>query len=628
MSKNMYDLTNPQKSIWLSEQTYENSNVNTICGTIFFKEKVNLKLLKETVNIFVQKNDAMRTRIIVDGGNPKQFISDIISYEAEVIELDTIQELNELESKVAKISFNLLDSNLFTFKVFKLKDGTGGIIGHLHHLISDAWSFGIMSKQLKDIYEKLLLEEDFENAPSYIQFVEKEQEYLTSDKFIKAKEYWENRFTEVPDLAVIKQYQNETENTEARRYKVELDLQLCNTINEYARENKTSAYSFLMSVYSIYLSRVSGIDNVVIGTPFLNRSNFKEKNMMGMFVNTLPNKLDIDWNLTFNEFVKYTTEQQRNMFRHSKYPYDKLLEKVRKEQSINRNLYDIAMSYQNARNDSQESNIDYYTYWNFNGNIPESMQIHVYDMDNTGALQIFYDYQTDKFTEEEVKEIHNRILYIIEQVLQNDIDLKEIEIVTANEKQKLLYEFNDTKTEYPREETIAQVFEKQVEQNPDKIAIVFENAKLTYREFNEKANKLARHLKSQGVEAQDKVVILADKSIDLYVSIMAILKLGALYVPVDNEYPEERIKLILEDCRPKVVIVDEKYTDLVKNENQCKLPLQNLEGYENTNLENTITARTRSIYYIYFRFNRKTKGSNCTSPRSSKISNKYKLYKI
>ena len=613
MSKNMYDLTNPQKSIWLSEQTYGNSSVNTICGTIFFKEQVNLKLLKETVNIFVQKNDAMRTRIIVDGGNPKQFISDIISYEPEVIRLDSIQELKELENKVAKTSFNLLDSNLFLFKVFKLKDGTGGIKGHLHHLISDAWSFGIMSKQLKDIYEKLLSKEDFESNPSYIEFIEKELEYIASDKFIKSKEYWENRFTEVPDLAVIKPYLNENDRTEANRYKAELNLKLCDTINEYVRENKTSAYSFLMSVYSIYLSRVSGIDNIVIGTPFLNRSNFKEKNMMGMFVNTLPNRLDIDWNLTFNEFIKYTTEQQRNMFRHSKYPYDKLLEKVRKEQNINRNLYDIAMSYQNARNDSQESNINYYTYWNFNGNIPESMQIHVYDMDNTGSLQIFYDYQTSKFTEKEVKEIHNRILYIIEQVLSNDIVLKEIEIVTDSEKQKLLYDFNDTKTEYPRDKTISQVFEKQAEENPDKIAIVFENNKLTFKEFNEKANKLARHLKAQGVESQDKVVILADKSIDLYVSIMAILKLGALYVPVDNEYPEERIKLILDDCKPKVIIVDEKYENLVKNERLCTLPLQNLEQYENTNLECTITARTRSIYNIYFRFNRKTKRSYCTS---------------
>ncbi len=614
MSNNVYFLTNPQKSIWLSEQTYQDMNVNTICGTIFFKEKVDINLLKKTIKMFVKKNDAMRTRIIVEDGEPRQFISDIDSFEIETFELDTIQELNKLEKKVAESSFNLLDSNLFEFKVFKLKDGTGGIIGHLHHLISDAWSFGILSKGLKDIYEKLLLKKDLpKDNPSYIEYIQKEQEYFSSDKFIKDKEYWDNEYKEVPELTALKQYGNNNDDLRAKRYKAELNLNLCEAINKYARDNKTSAYSFLMSIYSIYLARVSNIDNVVIGTPFLNRSNFKEKNTMGMFVNTLPNKLNIDWNINFSEFIKYTTEQQRSMFRHSKYPYDKLLEKIRKEHSIKRNLYDIAISYQNARNDSQDSDINYYTYWNFSGSVPESMQIHVYDMDNTGVLQIFYDYQTCKFSEKEVKEFHNRILHIINQVLEKEISLKDIEIVSNEEKQKLLYDFNNTKTEYPRDKTISQIFEEQAKLKPNKPAIEFENKKLTYKEFNEKANQLARHLQEKGVNSQDKVVILGDKSIDMYISIMAILKLGALYVPVDNEYPEERIKIILQDCKPKVVIVDEKYADLVKNENICTLPLHNLDKYECTNLKNTINSRTRCIYNIYFWINRKTKRSNCSS---------------
>lgn len=604
MPKSFYSLTSPQKSIWLTEQTYQNSNISTICGTIFIKENVNIELLKQTIKIFIEKNDAMRTRITIENGYPKQFIADLNSLEIEVIEVNNIQELNKLEKKVSEYSFDLLNSNLFLFKIFKLNDGTGGIIGHLHHLISDAWSFGIMSKQLKDIYEKLLLEEDLpDNNPSYIQYIEKEEEYFASDKYIKDKEYWENKFTEVPDLSAIKQYENGSSTTEAKRFKVELSRDLCESINNYSKENKTSIYNFLMSIYSIYLARVSGIDNVVIGTPFLNRSNFKEKNTMGMFVNTLPNKLDLDWEVNFSEFIKYTSEQQRNMFRHSKYPYDKLLEKIRKEKNVKRNLYDIALSYQNARNDSQDSNINYFTYWNFCGNISESMEIHIYDMDNTGILQIFYDYQVEKFAEEEIAQMHDRILHIIKQVLENDILLKDIEIVTSCEKQKLLYEFNNTRTDYPNDKTIAQVFESQVELNPDKTAIIFENDALTFKEFNQKANKLARYLKEQGVVSHDKVLILADKSIDLYVSIMAILKLGALYVPVDNEYPKERINVIIEDCKPKVVITDEKYKNLVEHQTLCTLPLQSLEKYENTNLENNITSRRWRIHNLYFRFN-------------------------
>lgn len=594
-----YELSTPQKSIWLTEQIYNGTNIGTISGTLFIDEVVNIDLLKETIKIFINKNDSMRTRIIVEDGNPKQFINAVDIPEIEVLNINNEIELKNLEKEVSSHVFNLINSELYIFKIFKLPNGTGGIVSNLHHLIADAWSFGIMSKQLKDIYEKLLLNEDYlEEKPSYTEYIENEKNYFVSEKYIKDKDYWQNRFLSVPDLACIKPYNNENASTNANRYKASLDTNLCKKINRYAKENNTSAYSFLMSIFSIYLSRVSSLDSIIIGTPFLNRTNFKEKNTMGMFVNTLPNRLDINWNLKFSEYLKYVTEEQRNMFRHSKYPYNQLLEKVRKDQNITRNLYDITMSYQNARNDSQISNIKYHTYWNYCGNINESMEIHVFDMDNTGSLQLLYDYQTVKFSEEEIKDIHLRILHIINQVLDNEIVLKDIEIVTPEEKQKLLYDFNNTKSEYPRDKTIAQVFEDVVMLNPKKTAIVFENESLSYEQLNEKSNKLARYLSANGVNSKDNVVILAEKSIDLYVSIMAILKLGALYVPVDNEYPEDRIKLILDDCKPKVVIVDEKSSELVKNEKLCTLPLQGLEDFDGSNLENKITAED-GAYIIY-----------------------------
>lgn len=597
--KDVYELTNPQKSIWLTEQYYKGTNINTICGTIFFKENVDVKLLQKTIKKYISLNDAMRTRIIVDDGIPHQFINNDKISEFEVHYLNDLKDLHDLESNISKTPFNIIDSNLYNYNIFKLKNGNGGIIGHLHHLISDAWSFGLMSKELKDIYESLLLKTDYESTlPSYTEYISKEQEYLTSDKFIKDKEYWENSYLTTPDLSTIKPYDNSVANTESKRFTATLDKDLCTKINEYARNNGTSSYSFLISIYSIYLAVVSGIDNVIIGTPFLNRSNFKEKNTVGMFVNTLPNKLDINWNLSFSDYLKYTTTEQRNMFRHSKYPYDKLLEKIRKEQDLNRSLYDIAISYQNARNDCQESKINYYTYWNYCGNIAESMEIHVFDMDNTGSLQLFYDYQISKFTKNEVEKIHNRILNIINQVLEHDVLLRNIEIVTPEEKHQLLHDFNNTKTEYPRDKTISQVFENQVLLYPNKPAIVFENETISYKQFNEKTNKFAHYLKEKGVKAHDKVVILGEKSIDLYVSIMAILKIGALYVPVDIEYPEERINLILEDCKPKYVIVDEKHSKTIKHNNKCTLPLSNLDDYSKQNLECEITA-TDGAYIIY-----------------------------
>ena len=252
MDNKKYELSTPQRSIWLTEQIYTETNIGTISGTLFIDENVNVDLLKETIKIFINTNDSMRTRIIVEDGNPKQFINDVDNPKIEVLNLNDTVELNKLEQQVSSHYFNLLNSELYIFKIFKLKNGTGGIVSNLHHLISDAWSFGIMSKQLKDIYEKLLIKEDSASIrPSYIEYIENEKNYLSSEKYTKDKEYWENRFSDVPELACIKPYKNENSNTKANRYKAQLDIKLCDAINKYAKENNTSAYSFLISIYSI-----------------------------------------------------------------------------------------------------------------------------------------------------------------------------------------------------------------------------------------------------------------------------------------------------------------------------------------------------------------------------------------
>ena len=597
MEQKYYDLTNPQKSIWYTEQVFKEKSIGNICGTMLINELVDIDLLKKTVELFIQKNDAIRTRIVIHDGIPKQFICNDLLPSIEVLNLNSENELHELEEKCSSIVFNLTKSSLCTFKVFKLPNGTGGIIPVLHHLISDAWSFGLMSKEFKDIYEKLLSNKINEicDNPSYTEYIENEKDYLNSDKFTKDKEYWESRFSDIPELAIIKPYKSNISeiSTAAIRYSAKLDAKLCSDINAYAKVNNSSAYSFLMSIYAIYLSKVSNIDNVIIGTPFLNRSNYKEKSTMGMFVNTLPNRLDINWNTNFKDFLKYTTLEQKTMFRHSKYPYDALLEHVRKEHNISRNLYDLSISYQNARNDSQTSNINYCTYWNFNYNISDSIQINVFDMDNTGALQILYDYQTSKFTNEEVIMLHNRILNMINQVLKNEICLKDIEIVTSSEKKKLLYDFNNTKVTFPQDKTIIDLFEEQAQKTPNNIALVFNDNCLTYKQLNEKANALASKILSKNLKNK-YICIICDKNIEMIISILATLKSSNCYIPIDPNSPKNRIKFIIDTTNSSLLLTTQKYAKMYSNYNSiCVGDLESLS------LNINKSSPTQSAYIIF-----------------------------
>lgn len=612
MSENIYALTNPQKSIWLTEQFYKGTSIENITGSVIISQNVDFGNLKKAINLFVKKNDSFRLKFIVKDDTAMQYVDDFTEFDIETISVETDKDVKCLERKMCDTPFNTLDNLLFDFKLFEFPNGYGGFVINAHHLISDAWTAGLVVNEIMGYYENLIKGEKISDDlnPSYIEYINSENEYLNSEKFKKDKTFWNEIFDSIPETATIPSVNQENSkeiDCSSRRKLFTIPKETMALINEFCKERKASAFNFFMGVLSIYLSRVSGLDEFVIGTPILNRGNFKEKQTTGMYISTIPFKVSLNSEDLFGDFVSKISTDFLKIFRHQKYPYQYLLEDLRTKDSSIPNLYKVAISYQNVRSNKQSADISYDSRWIGNNNISDDINIHLYDMNNTGDINIAYDYLLSKYTIDDICSIHARFLYIINQILENnEIKLKDIEIVTPDEKNKILYVFNDTKTQYPKDKTISQVFEDQVTLNPNKLAIVFENQQLTYEEFNKRANQLARHLQDCGVSSGDKVIILSDKSIDMYASIMAILKLGALYVPVDSEYPKERIEVIIKDCDPKIIVADSKYKHLVEGENICEIPFRNLDEYESTNLKNNISSRRRSLYYIYFWFNRRT----------------------
>ncbi len=626
MEKEYFDLTAPQKSIWLTEQYYSNTNINNVCGTFYSSEKLDFEVLKKSLNIFLKNNDSFKIKLNFTNDEIKQYFSNLDDIDFEIIDIKNKEEQTALENKIASKVFKLIDSFLFEIVLFRYPDNSGGFIINSHHIIADSWSNSLVANEVALIYDKVKNCEPYEKSKelSYKAYLRAEKDYLNSSKFEKDKQYWEEVFSTVPEVASIPSIKSKgkDEDLSANRLLLNVDSKLLSTIQSYCEKNKITLFNFFMTVFALYLGRVSNLDEFVIGTPILNRTNFKEKQTTGMFINTLPLKINLVHDKTFIENLKDIAINSMALLRHQKYSYQYIIEDLRKKDSNLPMLYNILYSYQITKMNENMDSLEHTTSWTFNKTIYDNLDIHMFEWNESNTINIAYDYRTCKYDKQDILDLHARILHIIEQVLRNEtILLKDIEIVTPEEKHKILSEFNNTKTDYPKDKTITQVFEEQVKLKPNKPAIVFEDNTLTYEEFNRRANQLARYLKEQGVQSQDKVVILADKSIELYISIMAILKLGALYVPVDSEYPQERIDKIIKDCKPRIVIVDKKYRKLVENEKCCIIPFLNLEEYSSENLENTITSRTRSIYHIHFWFNRKSKRGSCSPSWSSKISN-------
>lgn len=605
MESNVYNLTNPQKSIWFTEQFYKGTPIENITGCVIVLEKLNFKALQKAINLFVKTNDSFRLKFTMKDDKTFQYLSSFSEFEIENVMVNTDEDIKDIENEMSNTPFEVLDNLLFSFKTFTFPDGHGGFVITAHHLISDAWTAGLVVNEIMDYYEKIINSQIIDNQnPSYLDYITSEQEYLNSEKFNKDKEFWNEIFKTVPEVATIPSINVENSNSslscKAKRKQFVIPKETMNLINEFCKQNKASAFNFFMAVLAIYLSRVSSLDDFTIGTPILNRGNFKEKRTTGMYISTIPFRISINHKIPFAEFLSNISADFSKIFRHQKYPYQYLLEDLRKKDSSIPNLYNILLSYQNVRSNKQTSDINYESSWVGNNFISDDIDIHLYDMNDTGNINIAYDYLISKYSIDDICSIHARFLYIINQVLENnDITLNEIEIVTPDEKKKILYDFNNTSADYPRDKTITQLFEEQVEKTPDNIAVVFEDQKLTYRELNERANSLASYLRSQKIGRNDIVGIMVNRSLEMIISILAVLKSGACYIPIDPEYPQDRIEYMLNNSNTKLLLTFKRLENKVTFDNKLFVELDN-ELY-NSNKDNLINInKPDDLAYIIY----------------------------
>lgn len=625
MQKELYDLTNPQKSIWVTEQFYKNTPVNNICGTVLINEVVNFNNLIKAIDFFVQTNDSFRIKLLFDKNNEiKQYFSDSYNLDlSNIALLESNEDLENIQENLVNTPFTLIDSQLFNFKLFKFsKNGHGGFVLNIHHLIGDACTAGLVGSKIINIYTSLQKNEDItESATSYKNYIESEKAYLSSSKFEKDKEYWNKIFETIPEIGNIPSIKQENKNTcKALRKTFIIPKEQIEKINNFCSSNKISLFNFFMALYAIYVEKVSGLDDFVLGTPILNRSTFVEKNTPGMFISTVPFRFTLSEDLSFIDFAKKIAFDSLGIFRHQKYPYQNILEDIRKKNPEEPNLYDILISYQNTKTNRNDAKVPYEVRWTFNNNIADSMQIHLFDMNDEGILNISYDYRSDKYNEEDIFSIHERICFMINQVLTCDSLLtKDINIVTDKEKDIILNEFNNTFEPYCFSNSIIEMIENVAKNTPNNIAIETDNSSITYKDLILRINQLSNYLLKTNISENSNIGIFTSRTIDTIVGILSILKINCTYVPIDPEYPIDRISYMVETSKINYILSEDiihfdKISDI---DNLEKISI-NFSKYkdEDISFAKTYDYNNNSNLYIIF-----TSGST-GKPKGVTISHK------
>lgn len=605
-----HKLTYPQKNIWMVEKWNENTPINSIIGLVHIHKNFKAEYCQKAIEQLVEKNDAMRIELTNENNQIKQYISENNVGKIEVVDLseNTEKEISVFFNDSALRPLFSMHEPLYEFKILKYKNDTGCIYMKIHHMIADAWSCSKIAGQIISYYQNLFhtsreASQDVE-CPSYLTFIQNEKVYAQSEKYQRDAIFWKEYLDGFSDVVSLKNMKSLS--LQAQRYSVALEQELLNSINQFCKEQKISVYSLFMAVLSIYVAKITEKKDIILGTPALNRCNFKEKQMLGMFVATLPFRIKIEEKEeSFLSFVKNVTSTILLLFRHQRYPYLKTLEQLHQHSQINSNIYQIVLSYQNARVELDTNQFS--TEWQFVNTLADELQIHIVDMDDTGILTLNYDYQTDKFSNEEIQYIHQRLIYILQQVIvKPTISIEEIKLI-PNEELQLLEQLNDTSSWYPKDKTIIDMFLEQVEKNPDKIALTYFEKKLTYMEMYQQVRQFAKQL--DGIR-HENILVCLDNSIELLIAIYGILYSGNCYVPLNTQTPKDRIRDIAKDCQCHYAILNDKILDdkaitYLTVSKECEM---------NTQIQKSLARPDELAYIIY------TSGST-GMPKGVKISN-------
>lgn len=607
MKDKLYELTAPQKSIWNTELFFNGSNINNICGTINLYEPINFDTLEKALQLIIDENDNFHTNFIIKDGNVFQYFKDKINYNIDTIDVTNEEELHELEKTTMSHIFDILNSDLFDIKIFRYPDSTGGIIFNIHHIISDSWTLGLIAKEIVNNYYSLCNNLTMEPRKySYIDYINFEKKYVDGPKYVKDKDFWTNYLENRPDPITIPNNAKNSNNdfsSAGNRKLFKLEKKYVDKINKFCKEHHVSSFCFFMAIYSVYISKVNNSNDFILGTPILNRTNLAQKNTMGMFINTIPIRVKINDNSNVIDFLNDLSLNFTSILRHQKYSYQYILEDLRKEDPKAPNLYQILLSYQITKIGTEEY-IKHSSDWSFNGNVADDMAIHFFDLNDSGRINIAYDYKTSKYTDEDISDIHSRILHIISQITDNpNMFINEISITSQKELNEILelYDKEDN-CSYPDNKTISQLFEEQVKLTPTNIAVSFKNTSLSYEELNKKANQVANFLRNLGIQANDVVAIRLNKSLEMVIGILGILKAGGCYLPIDLSYPQERVSFMLKDSNAKIFLTNQKHKGDLDIDIPCYLldTSSDNEIYSNSdkNLK-CINSPEDLIYIIY-----------------------------
>ena len=590
-----------QQRLWFLDQYEPNSALYNIPLALRLEGTLEVTALEQSLQEIIHRHEALRTNFITVDGNPTQIIQTETNWTISVVEcqhLSTSEQeiaVKQLVQQQALLPFDLASQALMRATLVALSQTEQVLLVCMHHIVSDGWSIGVFVQELAALYKAYSQGQPSPLAPQPIQYADFalwQRQWLQGDILQSQLSYWQQQLANAPALLSLPtdRPRPAVQTFAGGHLDFALSVELTGRLTKLSQEQGVTLFMTLLAAFDTLLYRYTEQEDILVGTPIANRNRSEIEGLIGFFVNTLVLRTDLSGNPRFSELLTRVRFMAMEAYSHQDLPFEMLVEALQPERDLSHApLFQVDFLLQNdSRSQVELTGLTV-------SSLPIENATAKFDltlaMENTATgLVGVWEYNTDLFDRSTISRMTGHFVTLLEAIVENPQErISQLPMLTEVEQRQLFVEWNSTQADYPQDLCVHQLFEKQVRLTPDAVAVVFEDQQLTYQQLNTQANQLAHYLQSLGVKPEVLVGIYLERSLSIIVGLLAVLKAGGGYVPLDPDYPQQRLADISHDSQIDLLLTQQTLLDSLPVEGVKVIVLDTSQVLTNQSQENPVS---------------------------------------
>jgi len=603
-----------QRRLWFLDQLEPNNPFYNVPLAMRLAGPLDVSAMERALAATIARHESLRTTFELRGEEPVQVVASEIPLPLARVDLSSMAlslreaEAQRLVTEETRRSFDLVKGPLFRVLLVALGPEDHVFVVNMHHAICDGWSLGVLMNDVTAFYEGFRLGVSPHLPPmvrTYGDFAVWQREHLEGGALERQLEYWKAKLADAPPSIELPTDRTRppVQTFHGAKRVLMFRPDLLQGLKSVSRSESATLFITMLAAFHVLLSRYSGQKDIVVGTANAGRHHPDTENVIGYFANTVVLRTDLEGDPTFRELLRRVRETTLQAFANQDVPFERLVEELNPVRDLSRSpVFQVMIIQQNAfERSSRFGSLKATPYSATGGSAKVDLLLSV--SEDEGRLRCALEYNIDLYDAATIDRMLENLGAILEDaVVEPGERVSEMLLLEASQREQQVVSWNKTAAEYPREKCVHELIQQQAAQTPNSIAVVCRAEQITYAELNRQANQLARYLRDQGVKPADRVGVYLERSIGLMVTLLAVQKAGAAYVPLDPSYPVERLRLVLEDANVACVVTLRTLVEGMPEYSGRVLHLDReadeIAAMSDVNLENGVTSE-QSIYVIF-----------------------------